>query len=170
MNQIDQEQAINFKCFIKVKPIPKERPRSSVYVNKFYTPTKTKGYENFIKSSLMFCKQKTRFECSMDILFEARLIFCFTPPLSWSEAKKRAALAGKIRPKIRSDGDNLEKSIWDAAQGVLFHNDNQIIDILREKVYFKTQGVYLELRAAKDASNSVNYLQEYMENQSRDIY
>jgi Holliday junction resolvase RusA-like endonuclease len=55
-------------------------------------------------------------------------------PLSWSKAKRRAALCGDIYP-ARPDVDNIAKTVLYGMQGVVFVNDSQVTYLKVTKKY-----------------------------------
>lgn len=56
-----------------------------------------------------------------------RLVFYMPIAKSWTKKKKAEALAGTIRPTSKPDIDNMEKSVLDAMNEVVFHDDAQIV-------------------------------------------
>lgn len=56
-------------------------------------------------------------------------------PKSWSKKKKELALQGKIYPTVRPDWDNLGKAPSDYLNGIVYHDDCQIIKATVEKFY-----------------------------------
>lgn len=56
-------------------------------------------------------------------------------PASWSKRKRADALAGIIKPVSRPDGDNYEKAILDGLNGVVWHDDGQVVDMTWRKRY-----------------------------------
>lgn len=74
-----------------------------------------------------------------------RVVACFTPPASWSRAKRAQALAGELRPKVKPDWDNLGKIVSDAMNGVVYLDDAQIVDASVGKRYAEQAGVAVEV-------------------------
>ena len=56
-------------------------------------------------------------------------------PRSWAKRKRAEAIAGVIRPDIRPDWDNFGKLVSDALNGVVYHDDSQIVTGTCEKYY-----------------------------------
>jgi len=52
--------------------------------------------------------------------------------------RKRTPRPAYMRPK-RPDADNIAKAVLDAAQGILFHDDGQVVD-LRVQKWYAAQG------------------------------
>ena len=57
--------------------------------------------------------------------------------------KKRVAslLDGSVRPSKRPDLDNLNKSVMDALNGIVYRDDCQVVTLNSTKVYAQTPGV-----------------------------
>jgi Holliday junction resolvase RusA-like endonuclease len=96
-----------------------------------YTPAQTRHYE----AALTFAAQQAMghtkpFEGAVRLLF----IAVFEIPKSWPKGKRAAALAGKIRPAVTPDWDNIGK-LADALNGVVFLDDKQVVSGTVEKWY-----------------------------------
>lgn len=107
---------------VEGKALPKGRPRVAMR-GKFphvYTPPTTKKWEDHVRSSLQediehMRSQGEEFSMIEEGPIKVRLIFYF-----------------KKMPK--SDVDNLAKSVLDAANGVLYKDDSQIVDLAVKKL------------------------------------
>ena len=117
------------------EPRGKGRPRFSrqgPYV-RAYTPELTVSYENLIK-------MEYRRQCG-DIFFEPKtpvsvvLTAYYAIPQSASKKKRKAMLDHILRPVKKVDVDNLVKCYMDAANGVIFHDDVQVVDLQVRKFY-----------------------------------
>jgi Holliday junction resolvase RusA-like endonuclease len=101
------------------KAVGKERPRMGRGKH-FYTPQKTRDYENKIK--LCF---RQLYPLLNDDEHKWRLEI-------WTNREGvtvRATATGKNEPRyIGADGDNILKIVQDALQGLLWHNDGQITE------------------------------------------
>jgi Holliday junction resolvase RusA-like endonuclease len=51
-------------------------------------------------------------------------------PVSWSKRKKNQALSGFLRPTSKPDLDNYLKHFKDCANGILWHDDAQVVGYL----------------------------------------
>ena len=56
-------------------------------------------------------------------------------PKSFSKKKRLDASCGNLRPAKKPDADNFQKSVWDACKGVVWVDDNQIVDARVVKFY-----------------------------------
>lgn len=112
-------------------PVAKERPRLGK--NAVYTPQKTRLYETKVR----YIMRQYMIDNKLSIM-DGALIFTLSieiePPKSWSQKKKNDALSGKILPTTKPDLDNY-KTIFDAANMILYHDDAQIVVINSRKIY-----------------------------------
>lgn len=56
-------------------------------------------------------------------------------PVSWSKKKRDAALSGEISPTGKPDIDNVVKLVADSLNGIMWHDDAQIVRLVAEKRY-----------------------------------
>lgn len=66
-------------------------------------------------------------------------------PKSWSKKKQREAV-GQYHTK-KPDIDNLTKGLFDAANGLIWIDDNRVVDMTVFKVYGENPGIELEVEA-----------------------
>ena len=114
-------------------PVAKARARVSIRKGKVraYTTSKTKDYEESIKWAaveVMKGKSPLRFALKVNVKF------VFLPPKSWSKRMRNTAIMGSTPHTVKPDLDNLIKNL-DALNGVVFNDDNQIVEIQAEKIY-----------------------------------
>ena len=112
-------------------PIGKARPR---FTKKgvAYTPRKTRVYEHDIA-----VLAKAEMGSHPLMLGPVQMTFraVFAIPESWSARKKQDALLGRIRPTGRPDTDNLMKAIADGLNGIVYHDDAQVVEVNGSKRY-----------------------------------
>ena len=113
------------KFSIAGNPVAKERPRKGKYGN-FYTPAKTRKFENFIKLVAL-----QHFDKPLDCPIKIHIKFKIKRPkyLIWKTKPMPEV------PCTTKDLDNMIKSVLDGMEGVAYHNDSQIYSIIAEKVY-----------------------------------
>jgi Holliday junction resolvase RusA-like endonuclease len=135
------------------KPVPKARANVVRIGNKTmaFTPEQTRSYEAEIRH---FAHQAMEGRPLINGAL-AMVIQVFLPvPPSWSDKKRQECLDQKIFPAVRPDLDNIEKSVLDACQCVVYPNDSQVVvkhamklysekPLLRIKVF--TMKEYLEI-------------------------
>ena len=85
----------------------------------------------------------------------------------WPVAKRREV--DSTPHAIRPDGDNLEKFVNDAMNGLLWDDDSQIVWMIRSKTYINAPIGEIEIYAAEipkgkmDYDNIVNIIDENIE-------
>jgi Holliday junction resolvase RusA-like endonuclease len=107
-----------------------------------YTHTETRSQQADLKQ-MAFDQMAGRapFTGPIDLRYGA---FIPVPP-SWSNAKRRRAMADEIRPTPRPDFDNLMKMV-DALKGVVWVDDAQATDVFFWKRYTDRPRVVIEIR------------------------
>lgn len=75
------------------------------------------------------CNARLDGQLSMDILA------IMEPPKSWSKRKIAAALNGELKPTVKPDLDNIAKIVADALNGLAYHDDSCIVDLMVRKRY-----------------------------------
>ena len=109
-------------------PVAKGRPRVSSWGGhaRVYTPTKTRIAENNMRAQIVAEMKKSAWKISdKPISMEV----CFHMPRPKSLPKKYKHMTKK------PDIDNLSKAFLDSANGVLFNDDSQVVDIHTMKFY-----------------------------------
>lgn len=112
-------------------PVPKGRPRFTRQ-GMAYTPAKTKTYEEEVailgKSAMN----------GLEPLTTPIAVFVYATfpiPESYSKKRREACLNGSERHVKRPDLDNVVKAITDGLNGVVYHDDSQIVSLHATKVY-----------------------------------
>ena len=108
---------------IPEQPRGKARPRMNRR-GRVYTPTATSMAETLVKAiAITQCPTP-----GFDQPVRLELLAIMPVPQSWTQAKKKQALAGIIRPAVTPDFDNIAKLYCDALNGSLWKDDRQIVD------------------------------------------
>lgn len=118
-------------------PMASPRPRfrkAGRYVQT-YMPTKYTNHKKMIQAQMPALKIEKPIKLTIEFYF----------PLlkSWSN-KKRLAMVGQYKV-TKPDLDNLIKTVLDAANGHLWHDDNQIANINSFKKYSEDSKIILKL-------------------------
>lgn len=126
------------RIWIEGKPFPAPRPRFDsirkiAYNNKDYTNIKKK-IGLIIKSRI-----KKPLECPIYL----KLDFFYKVPKSWSKKKKENAKWKESRPDI----DNLQKTVFDALNGIAYKDDSQIVMVQARKQYGQKEGTIIEIQS-----------------------
>lgn len=125
-------EIVNFT--IPGNPLAKGRPRfarKSVSVV-VYTDKKTASYENLVKLAAMGSMKGKELIAGPVRL---AITLSFQIPDSWAIAKKLKARNGAIRPTVKPDLDNCCKLVADALNGVVWHDDKQVVEVVVKKFY-----------------------------------
>lgn len=73
----------------------------------------------------------------LDVPLKVRIDFHREIPKSWSKKKTEQAVNGEILPRTKPDVDNYIKAVLDGLTGVVWKDDNIIIEITGRKHYSK---------------------------------
>lgn len=108
-----------------------------------YLPSQTVKYQNTIaKAANKAMGNKPMI--GPGVAFAMRLFMIMPVPMSWSQKKRDAALAGTIYPTVKPDDDNCSKAL-DALNGLVWHDDSQRVKSLIVKEYGENPGLYIEI-------------------------
>jgi Holliday junction resolvase RusA-like endonuclease len=103
-----------------------------------FTPEKTANYESFIK---LCYREKYAGEPLMTGELGMSIIATYAIPKSTSKRKAALMAGGDIRPTTKPDIDNVIKCISDSGNGVIYHDDTQIVKLHAVKRYGDAPGV-----------------------------
>lgn len=122
-------------------PIAKERPRST-RSGRFYTPTKTKDYEEKVRWAYKRTYKTLKFEREEKVYAEIDIFF--KTPKSLTKKKTLEALEQKIFPR-KKDIDNIAKAILDALNKIAYEDDTQVVSLKITKQYATEDYVSVKL-------------------------
>jgi len=130
-------------------PVPKGRARYARRGNfiSTYTPEKTRTYETLIKDAAIEAMGSSEpLETPVSLYLYIRV------PIPKSCTKKRleAISNGSEKPTKKPDASNILKSVEDGMNGVVYHDDSQIINIHVTKVYSTLPGVDICVKECLD--------------------
>lgn len=116
-----------------IEPTPQLRPRVSSrggYV-RVYDPPKVKQFKSLLRS--LAVNQYAR----PPLIGPLSVSLTFYRPVqkSISKTERERRLSNQSKPVVKPDTDNYIKSTLDALNGVLWHDDAQIVKITGEKRY-----------------------------------
>lgn len=133
---------------VPMTPVAKARARSTRGGGKPYTPDKTRKAEAGIATYATRAMAGRR---PLTGPVELCLAFYFTPPASWSASKREKALRFMGWKISKPDIDNLQKSVMDAGNGIIWKDDNQVAVIGRiTKQYDTTARIEVTVKALED--------------------
>lgn len=116
-------------------PFGKQRPKFARH-GKFvqtYTPEETLLHEKIIAQVYEDVANGKKFEKKVPL--DIQITAYYPIPKSTSKKKRKEMLEHRIRPVVKPDLDNIAKLIYDALNGVAWHDDNAIVDTQIHKFY-----------------------------------
>ena len=121
----------------------KQRPRMG-RSGIVYTPKETLVYENYVK--MCYSDYANQFGwLPYENQVRAEIEVLVAVPKSDSKTKKKAKIEGMIRPTVKPDCDNLAKSILDSLNGLAYHDDKQVVELVVKKYYAENAEVRVRL-------------------------
>lgn len=100
-----------------------------------YTPEDIVEYANLVKISFINAYPAWNPSQFIDQPLSVIINVYKQIPASYSNKKRERALAGKIRPTVKPDCDNIAKNINDALNGIAYPDDKQIVSLTVNKYY-----------------------------------
>lgn len=120
---------MRFTFTVPGKPQGKGRPRFTKS-GRIYTPRKTSEYEALIKRMYLLQGGKL-FETAVRL----SVLILYPIPKNTPMKKRQLMTNGNDLPTRKPDGDNVEKAVADALNGVAYNDDSQIVVAQWEKRY-----------------------------------
>lgn len=127
---------------IHAAPVGKARPRVTSHGT--YTPKKTRDYEKLVQ--LEYKKQCGKYFGEKALIVD--IIANFPIPKSKPKTIRQEMLAGRIRPTVKSDADNIAKAVLDALNGIAYHDDSQVVCLAVGKWYSDAPCVIVSIKEA----------------------
>lgn len=127
------EQARPRATIIKVYDNAKRRFKNSV---RMYDPKKVVEYKALLKMLAIQERKIKKYQLiEKDKPIHVSIVFYRPIQRSLSKVEKERRAKGTIYPTVKPDLDNYIKSTFDALNGVLWHDDNNIVSIHAMKMY-----------------------------------
>lgn len=123
------------RLFIPGDPVPKGRPRAFQMQRGrigHYTPKKTRNWET---ETRRIAREAMQAKTLMEGPVRLEVMAVFSAPGSWPRWKRNLVENQHIFPTGRSDVDNVVKALSDALNGVVWHDDGQVVDLVARKRY-----------------------------------
>lgn len=111
------------------KPQGKGRPRFGN--GRTYTPKKTLRYEQLIAEAY---RLQSGYYFGTAAL-RVRITAFFPIPKSYTKKRTKLIMQGREYPQKKPDGDNIEKAVLDALNGIAYDDDIQVIELHWRKCY-----------------------------------
>jgi len=130
-------------CKFTVPGQPQGKGRPRVTRNGTYTPQKTKDYQNLI-AAIADSKCDNYY---IDEPLKATIECYYQIPKSMPKYKRVMVASGQLFPIVKPDIDNVAKAILDALNGVVYKDDNQIIELYINKQYSDNPRVEVKIES-----------------------
>lgn len=142
------------KITIPIEPVEQARPRA-VRMRKgvrLYDPAKVRNYKSelALRTSLRYNSKP------LTGPLDVRLKFYRHIQQSISKKERVLRLSGVHRPTVKPDTDNYIKSTLDALNGLLWADDNQIVDLSASKFYSDKPRVEIEVREIVNDTSQIS--------------
>jgi Holliday junction resolvase RusA-like endonuclease len=127
---------------VEGRVVGKERPRVNMNTGIVYTPNKTKDYELLVQQSFRLKyprAEEIKGRVGIDIIAYIKI------PKNTSKKKTELMLANEISPTQKPDIDNIAKSLLDAMNKLVFHDDNEVSKISVEKRFALEDKTYIRV-------------------------
>ena len=131
------------KLVFEIEPVEQARPRATRMGRgiRLYDPKKVSVYK---KQLAMMCKfQYKQAPLTGPLMVELNFFRHIQSSISKKERELR--LSGIHRPVVKPDTDNYIKSTLDGLNGLLWEDDNQIVDLVAHKYYSDKPRVEIEV-------------------------
>ena len=131
------------KLVFEIEPVEQARPRATRMGRgiRLYDPKKVSVYK---KQLAMMCKFQYK-QAPLTGPLMVELNFFRHIQSSISKKERALRLSGSRRPVVKPDTDNYIKSTLDGLNGLLWEDDNQIVDLVAHKYYSDKPRVEIEV-------------------------
>ena len=134
------------KLVFEIEPVEQARPRATRMGRgiRLYDPKKVSVYK---KQLAMMCQFQYK-QAPLTGPLMVELNFFRHVQSSLSKKERALRLSGSHRPVVKPDTDNYIKSTLDGLNGLLWEDDNQIVDLVAHKYYSDKPRVEIEVKKA----------------------
>lgn len=134
------------KLVFEIEPVEQARPRATRMGRgiRLYDPKKVSVYK---KQLAMMCQFQYK-QAPLTGPLMVELNFFRHVQASLSKKERALRLSGSHRPVVKPDTDNYIKSTLDGLNGLLWEDDNQIVDLVAHKYYSDKPRVEIEVKKA----------------------
>lgn len=131
------------KLVFEIEPVEQARPRATRMGRgiRLYDPKKVSVYK---KQLGMMCRFQYK-QAPLAGPLKVEMKFFRHVQSSVSKKERKLRLSGSHRPVVKPDTDNYIKSTLDGLNGLLWEDDNQIVDLVAHKYYSDKPRVEIEV-------------------------
>lgn len=126
---------------------PRGKQRAKTYRNgnftRTVTPEQTVVYENLI--AMEYRRQCKDFRFNDKTMLAITIEAHFSIPKSTTKKNRALMIEKALRPVKKPDGDNIIKVVCDALNGIAYHDDAQIVDMIIRKYYAESPKLVISL-------------------------
>ena len=108
------------KFMFEIKVVPKQSARKGK--NGFYQPSEIKDFQRYI-AFLAWLQLPKDYQITKNMIFVEKLLYSYETK---NNRKKFIEQYKKTRPDL---SDNINKALFDALTGIVYHDDSQIVEI-----------------------------------------
>ena len=139
------------KLVFEIEPVEQARPRATRMERgiRLYDLKKVSVYK---KQLAMMCKFQYK-QAPLTGPLKVELNFFRHVQSSLSKKERALRLSGSHRPVVKPDTDNYIKSTLDGLNGLLWEDDNQIVDLIAHKYYSDNPRVEIEVTPLNELHN-----------------
>ena len=139
------------KLVFEIEPVEQARPRATRMVRgiRLYDPKKVSVYK---KQLGMMCRFQYK-QAPLAGPLKVEMNFFRHVQSSVSKKERKLRLSGSHRPVVKPDTDNYIKSTLDGLNGLLWEDDNQIVDLIAHKYYSDNPRVEIEVTQLNELHN-----------------
>ena len=139
------------KLVFEIEPVEQARPRATRMGRgiRLYDPKKVSVYK---KQLAMMCKFQYK-QAPLAGPLKVEINFFRHVQSSVSKKERKLRLSGSHRPVVKPDTDNYIKSTLDGLNGLLWEDDNQIVDLIAHKYYSDNPRVEIEVTQLNELHN-----------------
>ena len=139
------------KLVFEIEPVEQARPRATRMGRgiRLYDPKKVSVYK---KQLGMMCRFQYK-QAPLAGPLKVEINFFRHVQSSVSKKERKLRLSGSHRPVVKPDTDNYIKSTLDGLNGLLWEDDNQIVDLIAHKYYSDNPRVEIEVTQLNELHN-----------------
>jgi len=150
-----------YHFYLDGPPVPQSRPKTNFRTGTIYVPGKAK-LKKKILNDLQLCSDYKKLKEYGDlyyfnIYFTAK--YYFPIPKSFPKKDYELIKKGIIRPSLKPDCDNLNKTYYDIFNGLLWYDDGQIVESHESKFY--SEKPHIEFIIKCDTSTQSAVIRRY---------